>query len=204
MKRTVTQDTFCLAEAFTISRGSRTEARVLTVHLDDGTHRGWGECVPYSRFGETLDSVTAQIDALPEKIDRAKLQQTMRPGAGRFAMDSALWDIEAKRSGRRVWDLAGLPVPGPEITAFTLSLDTPEKMRMAAVRHARRPILMIKLGTPDDMSRLEAVRAGCGDHRGCQRGVECGGLFGTCPAPDEDGCEAGGTADASRYRRHVG
>nr|WP_108484952.1 N-acetyl-D-Glu racemase DgcA [Oceaniglobus ichthyenteri] len=160
MQRTVTHDTFRLAETFTISRGSRTEAKVLTVHLDDGTHKGWGESVPYARYGETPESVTAQINALPADIDRQTLQQVMKPGAGRFAMDAALWDIEAKRSGKRVWQLAGLARPGPEITAFTLSLDTPENMRAAAAKHAHRPLLKIKLGTPDDMARLEAVRAG--------------------------------------------
>ncbi|WP_420818872.1 N-acetyl-D-Glu racemase DgcA [Oceaniglobus ichthyenteri] len=160
IQRTVTHDTFRLAETFTISRGSRTEAKVLTVHLDDGTHKGWGESVPYARYGETPESVTAQINALPADIDRQTLQQVMKPGAGRFAMDAALWDIEAKRSGKRVWQLAGLARPGPEITAFTLSLDTPENMRAAAAKHAHRPLLKIKLGTPDDMARLEAVRAG--------------------------------------------
>jgi len=160
MQRTVTHDTFRLAEAFTISRGSRTEAKVLTVHLDDGTDKGWGECVPYARYGETLESVTAQIEALPLDITRARLQEVMKPGAGRCAMDAALWDIEAKRTGKRVWQLAGLAQPGPEITAFTLSLDTPENMRAAAARNAHRPLLKIKLGTPDDMPRLEAVRAG--------------------------------------------
>jgi L-alanine-DL-glutamate epimerase-like enolase superfamily enzyme len=160
MNRTITHDTFRLAQAFTISRGSRTEAKVLTVHLDDGTHKGWGECVPYARYGETLDSVTAQIEALPQDITRDTLQEVMKPGAGRFAMDSALWDIAAKRSGKRAWQLAGLAKPGPEITAYTLSLDTPENMRAAAAKNAHRPLLKIKLGTPDDMPRLEAVRAG--------------------------------------------
>ena len=75
-------------------------------------------------------------------------------------MDCALWDLEAKQAGKRVWELAGLPAPGPEITAYTLSLDTPEKMRDQAAKNAFRPLLKIKLGTPDDMPRLEAVRAG--------------------------------------------
>ncbi|NNK68390.1 MAG: dipeptide epimerase, partial [Rhodobacteraceae bacterium] len=121
---------------------------------------GRGECVPYARYGETLESVTAQIEGLPDGITRDALQSTLPPGAARNAVDCALWDLEAKRAGCRVWDLAGLPAPGPEVTAFTLSLDTPERMRAAAARQAHRPILKIKLGTPDDMPRLEAVRAG--------------------------------------------
>jgi L-alanine-DL-glutamate epimerase-like enolase superfamily enzyme len=160
MPITVTPESFRLAEVFTISRGSRTEAKVLTVRVTRDGVTGWGECVPYARYGESLESVTEEILGLPEDIDRATLQSALPPGAARNAVDCALWDLEAKRRGRRVWDLAGLPAPGPEITAFTLSLDTPEKMRAAAARNANRPLLKIKLGTADDMPRLEAVRAG--------------------------------------------
>ncbi len=156
----VTADVFPLAEVFTISRGSRTEARVLTVRVNRAGVTGWGECVPYARYGESLQSVTAQIESLPEGISRAALQEALPPGAARNAVDCALWDLEAKLAGKRVWALAGLPAPGPEVTCYTLSLDTPEAMRAAAARHAHRPILKIKLGTPDDMPRLEAVRAG--------------------------------------------
>ncbi|MFD1913305.1 N-acetyl-D-Glu racemase DgcA [Halodurantibacterium flavum] len=160
MRLTVTPDTFRLAEVFTISRGSRTETRVLTVRIGDGAHEGWGECVPYARYGETLESVTAQIEGLSVPFDRQALQGLLPAGAARNAVDCALWDLEAKTTGKRVWELAGLAAPGPEITAFTLSLDTPERMQAAAARNAHRPVLKIKLGTPDDMARLEAVRAG--------------------------------------------
>ena len=156
----VTRDVFRLAQVFTISRGSRTEAKVLTVRISDGDHQGWGECVPYARYGETLDSVEDQINGLPEVFDRDGLMGLLPAGAARNAVDCALWDIEAKRAGKRVWELAGLAAPGPEITAYTLSLDTPEKMRAQAQKNAARPLLKIKLGTPDDMARLEAVRAG--------------------------------------------
>ena len=157
---TVTDDTFRLAEVFTISRGSRTEARVVTVQISHRGHTGWGECVPYARYGETLESVRAQIESLPNDISRAALQEALPAGAARNAVDCALWDLAAKQAGKRVWELACLAKPGPEITCFTLSLDTPENMRAAAARHAHRPVLKIKLGTPDDMARLEAVRAG--------------------------------------------
>ncbi|NHQ73586.1 dipeptide epimerase [Roseovarius gahaiensis] len=160
MDISVTRDVFRLAQVFTISRGSRSEAQVLTVRISDGGATGWGECVPYARYDETLDSVTAQIENLPARFDRAELQGLLPAGAARNAVDCALWDLEAKRSGKRVWDLAGLPKPGPEITAYTLSLDTPEKMREQAALNAHRPLLKIKLGTPDDMPRVEAVRAG--------------------------------------------
>ncbi len=158
MQVSVTRDVFRLAQVFTISRGSRTEAQVLTVTVSDGAHQGRGECVPYARYGETLDSVMAQMkDA--SVTDRAALY-ALPAGAARNALDCALWDLEAKRTGRRVWELIGLPAPGPEITAYTLSLDTPEMMQAQAAKNAFRPLLKIKLGTPDDMARLEAVRTG--------------------------------------------
>ncbi len=163
MEISVRRDVFRLARVFTISRGSRSEARVLTVRLRDGGHEGWGECVPYARYGETLESVEAAISGLLGGITREELQEALPPGAARNAVDCALWDLEAKRAGRRVWELAGLPEPGPVITAFTLSLDTPEAMREQAARNAHRPLLKIKLGTADDMPRLEAVRAGAPD-----------------------------------------
>ncbi len=160
MTITVTPDTFRLAEVFTISRGSRTEAKVLTVRISRDGVTGWGECVPYARYGETLESVAEEIAALPEDVTRDALQALMPAGAARNAVDCALWDLEAKRTGKRVWELAGLAAPGPEITAYTLSLNTPERMQAQAANHADRPLLKIKLGTPDDMPRLEAVRAG--------------------------------------------
>jgi len=160
MGLTINRDVFPLAQVFTISRGSRTEAKVLSVKISRGGVEGWGECVPYARYNETAASVSAQIESLPEAFDRQGLYELLPAGAARNAVDCALWDLEAKQSGRRVWQLAGLPAPGPEITAYTLSLDSPENMRAQAAEHAHRPLLKIKLGTPDDMPRLEAVRAG--------------------------------------------
>lgn len=157
---TVTEDIFRLARAFTISRGAKTEARVLTVGITRGTMSGFGECVPYARYGETMESVRAQIEGLPDDIDRAELQSALPPGAARNAVDCALWDLEAKQAGKRVWTLAGLSAPGPVITAYTLSLAQPEDMRAAAAANAHRPILKIKLGAEGDMPRLEAVRQG--------------------------------------------
>lgn len=157
---TVTPDVFRLAEVFTISRGSRTETRVLTVQVTRGGFVGRGECVPYPRYGESIESVTAQIESLPADITRAELQEALPPGAARNALDCALWDLEAKAAGKRVWELAGLAAPVPMTTCYTLSLDTPQNMEAAARRNAHRPVLKIKLGTPDDMPRLEAVRRG--------------------------------------------
>ncbi|KZY34065.1 dipeptide epimerase [Roseovarius sp. HI0049] len=160
MQISVTRDVFKLAQVFTISRGSRTEAQVLTVRISQNGVTGRGECVPYARYDETLDSVTAEIEALPTEFDREALYDLLPAGAARNAVDCALWDLEAKQAGARAWELAGLAAPGPEVTAYTLSLDEPEKMQAQAAKHAHRPLLKIKLGTPDDMPRLEAVRAG--------------------------------------------
>ena len=156
----VKAETFRLAETFTISRGSRDAAEVLTVTVSDGVVTGRGECVPYARYGETLASVMDEIRALPETITRPALQETLPPGAARNAVDCAMWDLEAKQAGKRAWDIADVPGPAALTTAFTLSLDTPENMEKSAARHSHRPLLKIKLGTPDDMARLEAVRRG--------------------------------------------
>jgi L-alanine-DL-glutamate epimerase-like enolase superfamily enzyme len=161
----VTRDVFQLAQVFTISRGSRTQAEVLTVRVTDGDHDGIGECVPYARYGESLESVTAEIIGLPADVTRDGLQGLLPAGAARNAVDCALWDLAAKQAGKRVWDLLGVAAPRPEITAYTLSLDTPEKMQAQAAENAFRPLLKIKLGTPDDMARLEAVRRGASTSR---------------------------------------
>ena len=158
------ESVFQLAEVFTISRGSRTEARVVTVSLSDGTNTGWGESVPYARYDETVDGVIETIMGLEKDfadgLDRTGLQSRLPSGAARNALDCALWDLEAKRAGERAHILAGVPFMGPEITAYTLSLAEPDAMRAKAAQHAHRPLLKIKLGGEGDMARLEAVRAG--------------------------------------------
>ena len=156
----VKHEKFRLREVFTIARGSRELADVLTVSVSNGNLTGRGECVPYSRYGESIESVTHQIQSLPYEFDRAKLQELLPAGAARNAVDCALWDLEAKQKGKRVWDLIGVPAPEPVVTAFTISLASPDQMRASAKKHSDRPLLKIKLGTPDDMPRLEAVRVG--------------------------------------------
>ncbi|MEL6168407.1 MAG: N-acetyl-D-Glu racemase DgcA [Pseudomonadota bacterium] len=159
------EEVFRLAEPFRIARGSREAAHVVTVRADAFGATGFGECVPYARYGETVESVLEQIADLPSELDRALLQEVLSPGAARNAVDCALWDAEAKARGFRVWDLANRPEPEPRITAFTLSLGPPEAMRDAAERVAHRPLLKVKLGTEDDMARIEAVRAGAPSSR---------------------------------------
>jgi L-alanine-DL-glutamate epimerase-like enolase superfamily enzyme len=153
-----------LAGAFSISRGSKTEAVVVVAELDDGTHRGRGECVPYARYGETPEGVVALLAAMRSAVqngfDRNGLQRAMRAGAARNALDGAYWDLEAKRAGRRVHELAGLAAPVPCVTAFTISLAAPTAMAEAAERAAARPLLKVKLGAADgdDPKRIAAVR----------------------------------------------
>ena len=156
---TATTETFPMDGTFTISRGSRTEAQVVTVAVTDGDHTGQGECVPYARYGETVESVLAQIGGAGPMIT-PRDAQAMPAGAARNAVDCALWDLEAKRSGEPVWQLLGLAEPQPVTTAYTLSLETPETMRAKAAENAHRPLLKIKLGGTGDLERLRAVRAG--------------------------------------------
>jgi L-Ala-D/L-Glu epimerase / N-acetyl-D-glutamate racemase len=162
MELSVRIERWPLAGAFTISRGSKTEAVVVVAELSDGTHRGRGESVPYARYGETADGIVAAIEAmrpaLQQGLDRPALQQAMRSGAARNALDCAYWDVNAKAAGRRAHELAGLGPPAPLITAYTISLGTPAAMAEAAERAALRPLLKVKLGGGDDRTRVAAVR----------------------------------------------
>ena len=158
----VREDVLPIRGTFAISRGSRTEARVVVVEIAEGGAVGRGECVPQTRYGESIDSVIAASTALAPEVerglDRETLQTAMPPGAARNAMDCALWDLEAKRSGRPVWQLAELPRPHPVVTAYTLSLDTVDNMARAALAAADRPLLKLKLSGDGDMERVAAVR----------------------------------------------
>ena len=151
---------FPLAHVFRISRGARTQAEVVTVTIEKDGVTGRGECVPYARYNETLESVIKQVESLPADIDKETLQDTLPPGAARNAVDCALWDFECKKHDQRIWEIAGIQVPEQKITAYTLSLDEPKNMFKQAEKNSNRPLLKVKLGTPNDMPRLEAVRKG--------------------------------------------
>jgi L-Ala-D/L-Glu epimerase len=151
-----------IAGSFTISRGAKTQAAVVVAELSDGHHRGRGECVPYGRYGETVDGVAETITALADEIarglDRGALQKAMRPGAARNALDCAFWDLSAKRAGKPVHELAGLPPPKPLVTAYTISLAGLDVMAEQAAKAAGRALLKVKLGSADDRARIMAVR----------------------------------------------
>ena len=160
---TVSIDRFPIAGTFTISRGSRTETVVVTATLEEDGATGHGECVPYPRYGETVEGVAAAIEAmrpaLERRLTREALQDAMPAGAARNAIDCALWDLDAKRSGVRAHVTAGVDRLRPVTTAYTISLGTPETMAEAAAKAADRPILKIKLGAPEgDIERIRAVR----------------------------------------------
>jgi len=160
---------FPIAGTFTISRGAKTQAIVVTAEISDGTHTGRGECVPYPRYGETPEGVLSAVEAMAPRIesglDRKALQAALPPGAARNALDCAFWDLEAKQADVRVWDLAGLPAPKPVTTVYTLSLDTPENMGAAAKAASFRPVLKLKLTGAGDLERVAAVRENAPDAR---------------------------------------
>jgi len=158
-------ESFPIRGSFTISRGSKTSADVVLVEARDGAMMGHGECVPYPRYNETVAGALADIAKLPQGIDRKALQTAMKPGAARNAIDAALWDLEAKATGTPAWKLAGLPEPKPVVTAYTLSLGTPDAMGKAAAENKHRPLLKLKLGGEGDIARVEAVRRNAPDVR---------------------------------------
>jgi L-Ala-D/L-Glu epimerase len=158
----IATENFPIAGSFTISRGAKTSAEVLTCTIIDNGRTGRGECVPYKRYGETLESVARQIlevtDAIQNGCTRQELMQLMPPGAARNAVDCALFDLEAKISGRSAWKDICATLPAPLLTAYTISLGEPETMAAQARDWSHRALLKVKVGTADDASRIAAVR----------------------------------------------
>ena len=156
------EEVWPLKNVFRISRGERTEAQVVVVTVADDQHTGHGEAVPIRRYNQSTASVLAQIESIKSEknLDRDKLQKLLPAGAARNALDCAFWDLEAKKTGKRVWDLINIPMQSEVETSFTMSLDTPEKMAAAAQPNATVPILKLKLGGDDvDLARVKAVRS---------------------------------------------
>lgn len=169
LKLKVSAQSFPIAGTFTISRGSKTAAEVVVVELEAGVHKGWGEAVPYARYHETVPQCVAALEAARDKIAnglaRTDLAALGLPMAAQNALDCALWDLQAKQTGKTVWDLAGLSQPQPKATAYTLSLDTPALMAESARKSAHMPLLKLKLGRAGDEERLAAIRAAAPDAR---------------------------------------
>ena len=156
----VAEQSWPLDKPFRTSRGASTDARVVVVTVSDGQHTGRGEAVPISRYSQTPASTVAQLEhVFPQCIDRQQIQDLLPASAARNALDCALWDLEAKASGKRAWELAKIPVVNLIETAFTISLDAPEKMAAAAHASNDAPFLKLKLGGDSlDLPRVEAVR----------------------------------------------
>jgi L-Ala-D/L-Glu epimerase len=163
------EEEFPVAGSFVISRGAKTSALVVRVVISDGQRQGQGECVPYARYGESIRSVVTQIEAIKpaliKGLSRQDLLNEMPAGAARNAVDCALWDIEAKQAGKSAFRLAGIHTNASVITAFTLSLGTPQSMATAAHAASARPLLKIKVGGDGDLERLRAVRAAAPDSK---------------------------------------
>lgn len=163
MSRTISvaSQSFPIRGAFTISRGSKTEAEVVLCTIREDGLVGRGECVPYRRYGENIAGVIGAIESVRPALEggagRDELLTLLPRGAARNAVDCALWDLEAKKAGAAVWRIAGLPEPDPLTTAFTLSLGSPESMAEQARAQQDRPLLKIKLGTDGDPERMAAV-----------------------------------------------
>ncbi|NTX33152.1 dipeptide epimerase [Myxococcus sp. CA033] len=165
-KLTVKHESWPIAGSFTISRGSKTIAEVVVVTLEEDGAVGRGECVPYGRYGETVDGVLRALEAARPRIEgglgRDEVPEVLEPRAARNALDCALWDLEAKKTGKPIWELLGMSEPQPLVTAYTLSLDTAEAMGRSAEKSAHRPLLKVKLGrgSEGDIERLRAIRLG--------------------------------------------
>jgi L-alanine-DL-glutamate epimerase-like enolase superfamily enzyme len=159
---TIREERWPLASAFVISRGAKTEAHVVVAELTDGGYVGRGEAVPYRRYGESVETVLAEMEGVREAVarglNRNALQIALPPGAARNALDCALWDLEAKKAGRRAWTAAGLTRLDPVKTCYTISLGSADAMGEAARAAAGRPMLKLKIGGPDDLDRVVAVR----------------------------------------------
>jgi len=160
---TIRTERWPIAGAFTIARGAKTEAEVVVAGITDGHVLGQGECVPYARYGETVAGVVAAIEAMRADVeaglDRKALQAAMPAGAARNALDCAFWDFEAKTRRQPVHALAGLAPPHALVTAYTISLGSPDTMAAAAAKAATRKLLKVKLGGEGDAARIAAVRA---------------------------------------------
>ena len=166
---TLTQTAWPIRGEFRLSRGSRRETKTVQMHLTRDGFTGHAEAVPYARYGESMESVTAQIEDVRHVIESGitaeELATLLPAGAARNLCDLALWDWRAKSSGQPVWKLAGLAEPRPTLTAYTLSLAEPDVMAEAARGAAQYPLLKLKLGTPDDAARLRAIKAARPDAR---------------------------------------
>ncbi|TCV99855.1 L-Ala-D/L-Glu epimerase [Biostraticola tofi] len=150
---------------FVISRGSRTQAQVMVVEIEQGGLKGIGECTPYPRYGEDEASVSAQLasvaHAIGQGVSREVLQQLLPAGAARNAVDCALWDLERQLSGKSLAELAGVTLANPIVMAQTISIDEPQQMAEAALRYWQQGARLLKIKLDDRLitERMVAIRS---------------------------------------------
>ena len=158
-------------EPFAISRGIDDNFDVVVVQLEQNGFKAWGEATPTEHYNESISQTESLIEDFRNRLEngmtRTELQQEMPIGAARNAVDCALWDLEAKLAGKRVWELPEISqhlgaatnsAPGNVTTVYSLGVDTPEIMGKIAQKNSDRPILKIKLTGDGDLERLEAIR----------------------------------------------
>ena len=160
----VYQEAWPLHSPFVIARGSRNEATVVVVELVEEGIKAAGECTPYPRYGESVDSVMAQIMAvgpqLEAGLDRAGLQTLLPAGAARNAIDRARWDLEARRSGQNLSALLHIAMPQTITTAQTVSIGTPDQMAASAAALWEKGARLLKVKLDDHLltERIVAIR----------------------------------------------
>ena len=160
---TVAQQQWPLHKPFKISRDEHTHSETVLCTIVDGEHSGRGEAAGVSYDGETTDSIQQQVESVAgeigEGISRDELQLLLPAGGARNAIDCALWDLEAKQTGKSIWELIGWQ-PTTVTTVYTVGIDDPENMQNDAAAHAEYPFLKVKVGLGDPVEQIAAINAG--------------------------------------------
>ena len=159
-----------LREPFVIARGAQTETQTLLVTLvDQAGRRGRGEGCGVEYAGETLETMSAQIEAAREVIEagvsRQALLELLPAGGARCAIDAALWDLQAKQSGRSAFELAGATPVRPVTTAYTIGIRHAADYEIAARLRANYKLLKIKVDAREPLAAVESARRGAPDAR---------------------------------------
>ena len=164
MKLKVETKVWPLREPFTITRGTMTECEVIVVSLDDGRYVARGEAVGVDYHGETLASMIEQVEQIREKVERGvsrqELLELLPPGGARNVIDCALWDLEAKRSGKRAWELAGIANPKPISTTETIGIRTLSAYEERARQLSSYEWIKVKVNADQPIECVRAVRRG--------------------------------------------
>jgi len=154
-----------LSQVFRISRGAKTTAEVIVVLVTDGTYTGWGEAVPYQRYGESIESVILQIRKVTEHITenayQNQLEQWLPSGSARNALDCAMWDLRAKQQSCSVNEILKLPLAPTCITAQTISLGSVHAMQQAALKLTSAPLIKIKLDGQEVLEKMQKIHSAC-------------------------------------------